>query len=54
MAMDWGVAEQAARPLRPVARWEQQPDAEGRGRLVMVWAVPDPDTALTGLAVAEA
>ena len=40
--------------LRPVARWVRESDDQGRDRLVMVWSVPDPDVALTGLATADA
>lgn len=39
--------------LRPTARWEQRQDDTGRSRLVMVWSVPDPDTALSRLATTD-
>jgi hypothetical protein len=38
-----------ASPLRPVARWIPATDESGRRRLVMVWAVPDVDSAASGL-----
>jgi hypothetical protein len=28
--------------LRPIAHWVRMPTADGRYRLAMVWAVPDP------------
>ena len=34
---EWGAAA-----LRPVAHWVRMPGADGRGRLSMVWEVPDP------------
>ncbi|HEX2809683.1 MAG TPA: hypothetical protein VHN80_26260 [Kineosporiaceae bacterium] len=37
--------EWTARPLRPVARWVPIIDETGRSRLVMTWAVPDPEAA---------
>jgi hypothetical protein len=37
----------ADRP-RPVAHWVQMPGADGRNRLTMVWAVPEPLRALDG------
>ncbi|HEY6793806.1 MAG TPA: hypothetical protein VI248_03875 [Kineosporiaceae bacterium] len=54
MAIRWDVAEQVAPPLRPIARWVQERDGEGRARLVMVWSTPDPDVALTDLRAVEA
>lgn len=39
------VSEWTARALRPVARWVPQTAPDGRTSLVMVWSVPDPDTA---------
>ncbi len=35
--------------LRPVARWVPEVGTDGRTRLVMVWSVPDPDTAAAQL-----
>lgn len=40
--------------LRPVARWEQRQDSDGRSRLSMVWAVPDVEAAATRLLTTEA
>ena len=34
--------EWTARPLRLVAHWVLMPTAGGRGRLEMVWEIPDP------------
>lgn len=34
--------ERDARSLRPRAHWVSMPDGQGRNRLTMVWAVPDP------------
>jgi hypothetical protein len=46
--------ERVTRPLRPVARWVQERDADGRLHLVMVWSAPDPDAALAGLSAVQA
>jgi len=48
------AVEAEARPLRPVARWVHEQDAQGRARLVMVWSVPDPHVATLDLGVAHA
>ncbi|MFN8077668.1 MAG: hypothetical protein U0Q15_19920 [Kineosporiaceae bacterium] len=43
MATSWmPEPEVEARPLRPRAHWVSMPDGQGRSRLTMVWAVPDP------------
>jgi hypothetical protein len=39
---------------RPIAHWVHEQDDSGRGRLIMVWSVPDPDTALARLAAVDA
>ena len=54
MAAVADVGSQEGPRLRPVARWVQEPDGEGRSRLVMVWSVPDPDSALRRLAAVQA
>jgi hypothetical protein len=50
--MELPVSERTARALRPVARWVPETRADGRTRLVMVWAVPDPQPADLHAAVA--
>ena len=36
------TGEWTAAALRPVARWVRETGPDGRARLVMVWAVPQP------------
>lgn len=43
-----------ARPLRPRAHWVAMPDGQGRSRLTMVWAVPDPIPAVSEAAARAA